>query len=349
MHNCDNNEAISPIDFIPIAEETGLINQLGLQMLIKSCEVGKKLLDGGTPTRMSVNVAAKQFANPHFPTQIKNALTQTQLPSHLLQLEVTESTLMSGYEATKETLLRIKELGVSISIDDFGTGYSSLSYLKSFPIDEIKIDRTFVRDMEKNDLSYNIVKTIVCLRDGEIQKVDYLIYDIAGGVDQIETDQIARDSLNGFITVELANDLDSKNNALDSIRDMALEEIAYTKRFLTSQGYDVEKIPADKFNAMKEQIGFTYTYIYSKNYQGAMSVSDPKETVAELKKLEAEFGIKIDFLILPCVKFNELKKRGLSYLTTREEAKAQGHSIGRVKTIEKHPEFQEFMTDFIKS
>ncbi|EIO4105957.1 TPA: EAL domain-containing protein [Vibrio vulnificus] len=163
LHNCDNNEAISPIDFIPIAEETGLINQLGLQMLIKSCEVGKKLLDGGTPTRMSVNVAAKQFANPHFPTQIKNALTQTQLPSHLLQLEVTESTLMSGYEATKETLLRIKELGVSISIDDFGTGYSSLSYLKSFPIDEIKIDRTFVRDMEKNDLSYNIVKTIVCL------------------------------------------------------------------------------------------------------------------------------------------------------------------------------------------
>ncbi|WP_413769840.1 EAL domain-containing protein, partial [Vibrio vulnificus] len=71
----------------------------------------------------------------------------------MLQLEVTESTLMSGYEATKETLLRIKELGVSISIDDFGTGYSSLSYLKSFPIDEIKIDRTFVRDMEKNDLS----------------------------------------------------------------------------------------------------------------------------------------------------------------------------------------------------
>ncbi|ENO9315810.1 hypothetical protein ACCG87_000538 [Vibrio parahaemolyticus] len=195
----------------------------------------------------------------------------------------------------------------------------------------------------------DLENTFYLERDGEIQKVDYLIYDIAGGVDQIETDQIARDSLNGFITVELANDLDSKNNALDSIRDMALEEIAYTKRFLTEQGYDVEKIPADKFNALKEQIGFTYTYIYSKNYQGAMSVSDPRETVAELKKLEEEFGIKIDFLILPCVKFNELKKRGLSYLITREEAKAQGHSIGRVKTIEKHPEFQEFMTDFIKS
>ncbi|MEK2090366.1 hypothetical protein WOB63_00850 [Vibrio parahaemolyticus] len=187
-------------------------------------------------------------------------------------------------------------------------------------------------------------------------KIDYLIYDIAGGINQIDTDDIAKDSTNAFITVELANDLDSKINALKAIRDMENVNVELTKRFLTEHGYDVSKIPLESFNKAKKEAmrvakkkKITYTYVYSKNFQGPLNSRDARKTVSELKKLEKEFDIKINFLILPFVQFNELKKRGLSYLTTREEAKEQGHSVGRIKTVEKHPEFQEFLTDLIKS
>ncbi|MBE4618153.1 EAL domain-containing protein [Vibrio navarrensis] len=158
-----NGSLISPLDFIPIAEETGLINLLGLQVMTKSCRIAKQMLDDGMPTRFSVNVAAKQFANPDFANEVSAVLQETQLPSHLLELEVTESALMNDFETTRNILLSIKALGVSISIDDFGTGYSSLSYLKAFPIDELKIDRAFVSDMTKDEQSFNIVKTVVHL------------------------------------------------------------------------------------------------------------------------------------------------------------------------------------------
>lgn len=158
-----NGSLISPLDFIPIAEETGLINLLGLQVMMKSCRMAKQMLDDGMPTRFSINVAAKQFANPDFANEVSAVLQETQLPSHLLELEVTESALMNDFETTRNILLSIKALGVSISIDDFGTGYSSLSYLKAFPIDELKIDRAFVSDMTKDEQSFNIVKTVVHL------------------------------------------------------------------------------------------------------------------------------------------------------------------------------------------
>lgn len=213
--------------------------------------------------------------------------------------------------------------------------------------DERLLEHVKSKGLDLNEES--LENTFYLERDGEIQMVDVVIYDIAGGVDQIETDQIARDSLDGFITVELANDVDSKNNAIDAIKDMAIEEIKYTNRYLLNAGYDLSKISDSQFQQLKEQIGITYTYVYSKNYSGKLSVSDPRSTITELNKLEKEYGIKIDFLIMPYVKFNELKKRGLSYAITQNEAKEQGYKIGRLKTIDRHPEYREFLNDLIKS
>lgn len=184
--------------------------------------------------------------------------------------------------------------------------------------------------------------------NGEIQPVDVLLYDVAGGINQIETDKVSRDSLDRFMTVELANDIDSKNNAISTIREMAMEEIEYTKRYLTEEGYMVEKMTPEQIQTVKEQIGFTYTYVYSKNYNGKLSASDPRSSLKLIKEIEEEFNIKVNFLIQPYVRFNELKKRNLAFTITQENAKEQGHKIGRLKTVDKHPEYQEFLKDMVK-
>ncbi|WP_428240861.1 two-component system response regulator [Gynuella sp.] len=158
-----HGQLISPLQFIPLAEETGLINQLGLQVLNKSCLAAKKWADMGHSIRVSVNVAAKQFANINFWDEVATALEATQLPSRLLELELTESALMHDFDKTRGILEELSELGLSIAIDDFGTGYSSLSYLKAFPIDVLKIDQSFVKDMLNDKQSENIVKTIIHL------------------------------------------------------------------------------------------------------------------------------------------------------------------------------------------
>ncbi|AJQ95438.1 two-component system response regulator [Gynuella sunshinyii] len=158
-----HGQLISPLQFIPLAEETGLINQLGLQVLNKSCLAAKKWADMNHGIRVSVNVAAKQFANVNFWDEVATALEGAQLPSRLLELELTESALMHDFDKTRGTLEQLSELGLSIAIDDFGTGYSSLSYLKAFPINVLKIDQSFVKDMLNDKQSENIVKTIIHL------------------------------------------------------------------------------------------------------------------------------------------------------------------------------------------
>ncbi|MDW6003582.1 EAL domain-containing protein [Vibrio mangrovi] len=154
---------ISPCHFIPIAEETGLVQQLGSQVLLKSCQAASYWYELGYSVRVSVNVAAKQFTDPEFVKIVEKTLQESRLPSHLLELEVTESALMHDFETTKQMLISLSELGISLAIDDFGTGYSSLSYLKAFPIDVLKIDRSFVHDMNDDPQSLDIVKTIVQL------------------------------------------------------------------------------------------------------------------------------------------------------------------------------------------
>jgi diguanylate cyclase (GGDEF)-like protein/PAS domain S-box-containing protein len=154
---------ISPLHFIPLAEETGLINKLGHSVLKQSCRAAKRWLDKGHPIKVAVNVAAKQFTDPKFIESVAQVLEDTELPSGYLELEVTESALMSDFDETSRILNGLSNLGLSIAIDDFGTGYSSLSYLKLFPVDVLKIDQSFVKDMVDDKQSLDIVKAITHL------------------------------------------------------------------------------------------------------------------------------------------------------------------------------------------
>lgn len=158
-----DNQLIPPTEFIPIAEDSGLVVALGNQVLLKACTEAAKWLQQGSPIPVSVNVAASQFSDPDLEHIIINVLTRTGLPAEYLELEITETALMGDITDTQTKLTTLKNLGVRISIDDFGTGYSSLSYLKTFNIDIMKIDMSFVMDMLNNTHDYEIVKTIINL------------------------------------------------------------------------------------------------------------------------------------------------------------------------------------------
>ena len=136
---------VSPAEFIPIAEETGLISAIGEWVLREACRQVKKWRDDGLPEiRIAVNLSVRQFAKQNFEQLVSQVLSDTGLPVDCLELEITENMLMDDVEGSVETLHKLKALGVYLSIDDFGTGYSSLSYLKRFPIDKLKIDRSFI-------------------------------------------------------------------------------------------------------------------------------------------------------------------------------------------------------------
>ncbi|MCC9662142.1 EAL domain-containing protein [Pseudoalteromonas sp. MB41] len=152
---------ISPVHFIEYAEETGLIFRLGEQVLEKSCIAAKTWLDKGLPIKVAVNISAKQFTDTKLVDTVAEILERTQLPSRYLELEVTESALIENFDYTVSQLKLISGMGVSIALDDFGTGYSSLSYLRLFPIDILKIDQSFVRDMLDDAQAFNIVTTII--------------------------------------------------------------------------------------------------------------------------------------------------------------------------------------------
>ncbi|NTW98459.1 MAG: EAL domain-containing protein [Geobacteraceae bacterium] len=155
---------IPPDRFIPVAEENGLIVRLGTFVLQEACRQNKAWQDAGLPKlRVSVNLSARQLRDKAFVPLVMQILAETGLDPHYLELELTESALMGDSSDTVCKLLRLKELGISISVDDFGTGYSSLSYLKHLPIDTIKIDRSFVRDIVDDPDDAAIVDAIVAI------------------------------------------------------------------------------------------------------------------------------------------------------------------------------------------
>ncbi|MEH6712428.1 MAG: EAL domain-containing protein [Paraglaciecola polaris] len=156
---------IPPDEFIPIAEETGLINELGQQVLEQGCYQAKKWLDMGTPVRIAINVSAYQFRQLDFTQTVARVLKESELPPSLLELELTESVIMSDAEENIARLIELKSLGVSLAVDDFGTGYSSLSYLKRFPIDILKIDRSFMCDVNSAPDDLAIVEAILALAE----------------------------------------------------------------------------------------------------------------------------------------------------------------------------------------
>jgi diguanylate cyclase (GGDEF)-like protein/PAS domain S-box-containing protein len=140
---------ISPDRFIPVAEETGIIIEIGEWVLATACREMKRWIDAGLkPMRIAVNVSARQLRRRDFCETVANALTLSGLPAELLELEITESSVMENPQEAIHILERLGGMGVTLAIDDFGTGYSSLAYLKLFPIDHLKIDRSFVADIE---------------------------------------------------------------------------------------------------------------------------------------------------------------------------------------------------------
>jgi len=141
---------VAPIRFIPIAEEVGLVVPIGTWVLTQACRDLRLWLDAGLPAvPVSVNVSALQFARPDFVETVLRLLNDYRIEGHLLGLEITETVLMHSREDLSPLLLRLRERGVHVAIDDFGTGYSSLAYLQRLPIDTLKIDRTFVKDLEE--------------------------------------------------------------------------------------------------------------------------------------------------------------------------------------------------------
>lgn len=155
---------VSPADFIPLAEETGLILPIGEWALRAACLEGRRLLDRGLPPiAISVNVSALQLRQKNFATIVRDALDAAGLSPLLLKIEITESAIMHNPEEAVAILAGLKSLGVAISVDDFGTGYSSLSYLRRFSIDQLKVDRSFVKDVATDPDSATIARTIVAL------------------------------------------------------------------------------------------------------------------------------------------------------------------------------------------
>lgn len=174
---------VSPADFIPVAEETGLIVPLGQWVLAQACHqmnAWQVQFPMSPPLTISVNLSVKQFAQPDLTEQVAQILQETKLDPESLRLEITESVLINNAESVTVVLLQLKGLGVSLSLDDFGTGYSSLSYLHRFPIDNLKIDRSFVSRMGFGDKNSKIVQAIILLA----QALDIDV--IAEGIETVE-------------------------------------------------------------------------------------------------------------------------------------------------------------------
>jgi diguanylate cyclase (GGDEF)-like protein len=158
---------LMPMEFLPLAEESGWIVSLGAWVLREACQQAATWHGRGHPgLRISVNVASRQLHEPGFQNLVRSVLAECRLRPESLELEITESSLVEDVEATEETFNALKRLGVRLSIDDFGTGYSALSYLKRLPVDVLKIDRSFVCDVTTHPVNATITETIVQLAQG---------------------------------------------------------------------------------------------------------------------------------------------------------------------------------------
>lgn len=162
--NHPKNGMIRPDQFISVAEETGLIIPIGKWVARQACRMSRQLSASGLgDLQVAINVSPKQFTDPDLVTSIATILKEEQLPARLLELELTEGLLLEADDDTRLQLDQLKQLGVTLAMDDFGTGYSSLSYLKKFPIDILKIDRSFINDIPDNQSDMEITSAVIAM------------------------------------------------------------------------------------------------------------------------------------------------------------------------------------------
>jgi EAL domain-containing protein (putative c-di-GMP-specific phosphodiesterase class I) len=179
---------IPPSEFIPLAEETGLIIPIGKWMKRKICEQLVKWRNDGVPLiPISINISAQRFLQKDFSESVRRILEEYNIDGNLLEVEITENSLMKNEEDVTQTIKELKELGIKIYIDDFGTGYSSFSYLKSFQLDGIKIDGSFIRNISVKSDNAGITSAMINL--AHLLKMEV----VAEGVETIEELQFLND------------------------------------------------------------------------------------------------------------------------------------------------------------
>lgn len=181
---------LPPLEFIPLAEETGLIQPLGEWILRESCRQLKQWQDEyhtAWPLKMSANVSGKQFLNDNFADMLINIIEETGIAAETLAIEITESIIMENLDIAVKAMNRLRDIGVNIHIDDFGTGYSSLSYLNKFPVTALKIDRSFIANMSLNDENREIVKTIISLAQNLKLEVIAEGIELSAHLDDVDT------------------------------------------------------------------------------------------------------------------------------------------------------------------
>jgi len=189
--------AVTPAKFIPLAEETGLILSIGKWVLRNAClQVMAWQKDGLDPVRVAVNLSPRQLSDPNLIADVRTVLEETRMPPDLLELEVTESSVMHNVERAVEVLSALRAMGVRLAIDDFGTGYSSLAQLKRFPIDTLKVDRSFIREIPDDAEDRAIAEAIIAM--GRTLSLTV----VAEGVETIEQQEFLRaqgcDQMQGY-------------------------------------------------------------------------------------------------------------------------------------------------------
>ena len=176
---------VSPIEFIPLAEETGIILAIGEWVMLTAC---RQMYDWEQQypnlINMSINVSARQFWQDSFTERVAEILAESQVSVEKIELELTESVVMSDIESVIETMNALKSLGISLSIDDFGTGYSSLSYLQRFPVDVLKIDRSFVTGLQSENTGSAMVRSILALAE------NFKLRVVAEGIENISQQRV---------------------------------------------------------------------------------------------------------------------------------------------------------------
>jgi len=154
---------MSPGIFIPVAEQTGLIIKIGQWVIEETCKQANIFKQNNQDIQLAINISARQFQHRHFLDNLKQTLAYTKADPSKIELEITESVIMENADHSIRIMKKLKDMGFALAIDDFGTGYSSLSYLKKFPIDTLKVDQEFVRNLEQDADDQSIVRAIIDL------------------------------------------------------------------------------------------------------------------------------------------------------------------------------------------